>query len=72
MIIGVNRTGVDGNEINYTESSSIFDIDGFSVKKEFIYKNLSLYKLDINKVLKNRNKFPSLDDQVIKVLDLKN
>ena len=70
IMVAVNRVGIDDNKIEYNESSRIFDIDGTELKSEFIYKNLSLYKLDINKSLKNRNQIPSLKDKVIKIVDL--
>jgi len=44
--IGVNRTGTDGNQLTYAESSNIFDANGESVQYLLEQKNMKIYEID--------------------------
>ena len=62
-VVGVNRTGMDGNKIQYNGSSRIFDFKGERLDN---FKNnqakISINNFDKNKLNDYREKFPVLKD----------
>jgi len=64
FIIGVNRIGIDGNNLEYQESSNIFDANGETVKFQE-KENMKIY--DINKLFikEFKNKFNTTSDRKI-------
>jgi len=63
FMIGVNRTGIDGNNIEYEYSSSIFSPNGDELIPEFLEKELSVYSIDPELAIKNRKEFPVKKDR---------
>lgn len=64
FIIGVNRTGIDGNSLEYIESSSIFNADGD--KLNFELKNeIKIYEIDKSCTYEYKSKFNSINDRKI-------
>ena len=59
-LIGVNRIGVDGNGLNYSESSEIYDPFGEKVKPNFIDDNVKIYDINFDNVKEARESFRSL------------
>jgi len=62
-VIGVNRVGKDGNGVNYSGGSSVFDpkgkrLDTFELHKE----QVEVISLDMNELNDFRNKFPTYLD----------
>ncbi|SFI86857.1 Predicted amidohydrolase [Kaistella treverensis] len=60
-VLGVNRIGIDGNNLEYPESSYCFFADGEEISsgKNGIFSA----NLDSEKLQKNRQKFPFLSDR---------
>jgi predicted amidohydrolase len=52
----VNRTGVDGNGLEYEESSCVFS----PMEKKFVFGNLKvkIFDLNLDKVIQYRKNFP--------------
>ena len=44
-IVGVNRTGIDGNNLEYDESSNIYNFNGEIVESD-VFKDMKIYKID--------------------------
>jgi omega-amidase len=62
FMIGVNRQGVDGNGFEYEHSSVIYDPLGSLVPSIYADQVVSVYDIDLQKVVTTRKKFPfSLD-----------
>lgn len=59
-VFALNRVGIDGNELNYQESSHCFFADGTEVSTK--YGDLVFAELDLNKLQKFRQDFPFLED----------
>ena len=62
-VIGVNRVGLDGNNINYNGKSRIFNykgerMDNFSINQP----QIEVHNFDKNQLMKYRKKFPVLKD----------
>ncbi len=62
FMIGVNRTGIDGNGLLYNQSSVIYDPLGAVVNPMFTDKQYSIYDIDLQEVQKVRSEFPFIDD----------
>ncbi|HUF51775.1 MAG TPA: nitrilase-related carbon-nitrogen hydrolase [Longimicrobiales bacterium] len=62
-MIGVNRTGVDGNGIGYPRSSRVIDPRGAVLQPEVVADELDLYTLDAAHVAAYRRAFPTLRDR---------
>lgn len=60
-VFGLNRIGVDGNELNYQESSHCFFADGTEISEK--NGNLVEANLDLEKLQNFRQKFPFLEDR---------
>ncbi|MBT5399970.1 carbon-nitrogen family hydrolase [bacterium] len=63
IMIGVNRTGVDGNGIHYPKSSIIVSPDGVTIPYHSIGDLLDIYNLDIKTVITSRKDFTTLKDK---------
>lgn len=63
IIFGVNRTGIDGNQINYNESSVMIMPDGFAEAANFISPDLSIYEINKFQVEEYRNNFSMIKDK---------
>lgn len=61
-IVGVNRTGFDGNGINYIGNSCVYDPWGKEIIVADEREQLIECKLDIDYVKEIRNKYPFLND----------
>jgi len=64
FIIGVNRIGIDGNNLEYQESSNIFDTNGKVV--EFQEKeSMKIYEIDKSYTKEFKDKFNTTNDRKI-------
>lgn len=64
FIAGVNRIGIDGNDIEYIESSNIFNANGEELKCEKI-EDMKIYSLDKNFTKEFKSKFNTTNDRKI-------
>jgi predicted amidohydrolase len=62
-VVGVNRTGLDGNNNEYTGSSQVIDELGNELVHAETKEGIFVVKIDKNKMLATRNKLPFLDDK---------
>lgn len=66
FVVGVNRTGIDGNGLEYEESSVVFNASGENV--EFIKKdNMKIYDIDKNFTKKFREAFNTINDRKVEL-----
>ena len=63
FLIGVNRTGIDGNHINYQESSMIVDPSGIQLQALYQKPPLYIYDVDFNAAEAYRADFPTFQDR---------
>lgn len=64
FIAGVNRTGIDGNDLKYMESSNIFNANGEELNYEKI-DDMKIYKIDKNWTKEFKTKFNTTNDRKI-------
>ncbi len=64
-MIGVNRTGTDGNNLKYEKSSQIIDPEGKTVLPSFSEKEYDLFEIDPKTIYEIRNNFPMKNDRKI-------
>ena len=64
FIIGVNRTGTDGNSIQYTKSSYIVDPDGNFIKPVLSNKSSKVFEIHRNDLISFRKKFSPKKDRL--------
>lgn len=64
FIVGVNRIGTDANNLEYEESSNIYNANGESLKCEF-FKDMKIYKIDKNYTKKLMDNFNTINDRKI-------
>ena len=64
FMVGVNRTGIDGNGLEYIESSNIFNANGEKLEFEK-YKDMKIYDVDVNFTKDFKNKFNTVNDRKI-------
>ena len=62
-IVGVNRTGVDGNNLEYVESSLIYDANGSPIKAQVIDDNIKTYQIDKQSQEEFRKRFSTTKDR---------
>ncbi len=67
FMVGVNRTGTDGNNIEYEKSSAVYAPDGQELKSECMNMELDIYKINIEEVSKIRIAFPVKNDRKIEL-----
>jgi len=65
FMIGVNRTGTDGNNIEYRKSSTIFSPDGSELTPAKISEELDIFELEVESAKKLRELFPVKKDRKI-------
>jgi len=63
IMVGVNRTGTDGNEIHYEKSSCIFNQNGKLLQPILCDDLLEIYDLEIDAVKLTRTTFPVKNDR---------
>lgn len=61
-VIGVNRVGIDGNNLSYSGDSSLFDALGNQILTYQSGEQLFCYELNIDKLLEIRLNLPFLKD----------
>ncbi len=61
--IGVNRVGIDGNGLEYQESSSVYNANGELLKPEHTYKDMKLYTIDKKFTEEFKQKFNTTNDR---------
>lgn len=64
FIAGVNRTGIDGNGLEYIESSNIFNANGEKCNYEQ-YAGMKIYEIDTNWTNEFKSKFNTTNDRKI-------
>jgi len=66
FVVGVNRIGIDGNGLEYEESSAIFNANGENV--EFAKKgNMKIYDLEKNFTKEFREVFNTINDRKVEL-----
>jgi len=63
FIVGVNRTGIDGNELSYAKSSVIFDPSGEKITPLNSFIDMDIYDLTLTEVQSARKSFPMKEDR---------
>lgn len=63
FMAGINRTGIDGNELAYEKSSCIFNPAGERLEPVFNSGDIDIYELDVSSVATARSQFPALNDR---------
>ncbi|MBN2638861.1 MAG: hypothetical protein JXR65_07225 [Bacteroidales bacterium] len=66
-MIGVNRTGVDGNNLIYEESSNIISPDGNVETPEITNNELKIYNIDLGQVKVIQEAFPMKNDRKVEL-----
>jgi predicted amidohydrolase len=66
FIVGVNRTGIDGNNLVYVESSNIFNANGECLSHQKIDNMMKIYEIDDGWTRSFKSKFNTVDDRKIK------
>jgi len=63
FMIGVNRTGTDGNNLRYVKSSVVFDPAGEKIESTHSYLDMDIFDLELSKTQTVRNGFPVKQDR---------
>ena len=63
FMIGVNRTGTDGNNLRYVKSSVVFDPTGEKIESSHSYLDMDIFDLELSKTQTVRNGFPLKQDR---------
>lgn len=66
-MIGVNRTGIDGNNNKYIKSSTVFDPLGEKISASFSDSDMDIYDLHLDMVQSVRDSFPVKSDRRIEL-----
>lgn len=61
--IGVNRTGIDGNNHSYIRSSVVFDPDGEKLQPKHTFLEMDIYNINLCDVITARSSFPMKQDR---------
>jgi omega-amidase len=64
FMIGVNRTGVDGNGLEYEESSCVFSPLGGKLEPFEIFEEVKIFDLNLDEAIKYRKSFPIKKDRL--------
>jgi predicted amidohydrolase len=64
FIAGVNKTGIDGNGLEYIESSNIFNANGEKLKFEQV-EDMKIYEIDTNWTKEFKSRFNTTNDRKI-------
>ncbi|MFC1747402.1 nitrilase-related carbon-nitrogen hydrolase [Pseudomonadota bacterium] len=62
-VVGVNRVGGDGNQLEYAESSYAFSPDGMAMEPGESFESMFVVELDKELVLEAQRTFPVRDDR---------
>lgn len=62
-MIGVNRTGTDGNGLNYEKSSMVVSPQGIVLKPLKEIEEMDIYEISLSDVDKYRQEFPTVRDK---------
>jgi len=63
FMIGVNRTGVDGNSLEYEESSCVFSPTGEKLEHLETFEEVKIFDLNLDIAIKYRKNFPIKKDR---------
>lgn len=63
FVIGVNRTGKDGNNLEYVESSNIFNANGECLKPIEDKENMKIFEIDRSWTQAFKNSFSTVQDR---------
>jgi len=63
FIIGVNRVGIDGNNLEYEESSYVFSPEGMALIPEVIEGDIKIFDINIQHAIDYRTKFSIKKDR---------
>lgn len=63
FMIGVNRTGTDGNNLEYEKSSFIITPEGEELVAEKTFKEVEVFTIDLDKAYQYRKDFPVKKDR---------
>lgn len=64
-MMGVNRIGIDGNNLKYIESSKVFNANGNELRFEQISTEVKIYDIDLKWNRKFRESFNTVRDKKI-------
>ena len=64
FVAGINRIGVDGNNLEYIESSNIFNANGDELEFEK-YENMKIYSVNKNFIKEFKSKFNTTNDRKV-------
>jgi predicted amidohydrolase len=62
FIVGVNRIGVDGNNLEYEESSDVFNANGDAIKYQSI-KDIKIFEIEKSYTKEFKSKFNTTNDR---------
>lgn len=63
FMIGVNRTGIDGNGLEYEESSCVFSPNGEKLESVAVSDTIKIFDLNIEEAIQYRKSFPIKKDR---------
>lgn len=63
FMIGVNRSGIDGNGLEYEESSCVFSPSGDALTPTVMMEEIKIFEINIEEATTYRMKFPIKDDR---------
>ncbi|MCC9061748.1 nitrilase-related carbon-nitrogen hydrolase [Flavobacterium piscisymbiosum] len=63
FMIGVNRTGIDGNGLEYEESSCVFSPTGEKLEPLEIFEEIKIFDLNLENAIEYRKNFPIKKDR---------
>lgn len=63
FMIGVNRTGIDGNGLEYEESSYVFSPNGEKLEPIMVSDNIKIFNLNLEDAIQYRKSFPIKKDR---------
>lgn len=63
FVLGVNRTGADGNDLVYIESSIVIRPDGSKIEPVYSEKEMKIYDIDLAEAEQYRQAFPTIKDK---------
>lgn len=63
FMVGVNRTGVDGNGLEYEESSCVFSPMGEKLEHLETFEEVKIFDLNLDEVIQYRKNFPIKKDR---------
>lgn len=64
FMVGANRTGIDGNSLEYVESSNVFNANGEKLEYKQM-ENMKIYEIDKNWTMGFKAKFNTTHDRKI-------